>query len=158
MRARVQGQSWIAGALALCAGMLLQGCATGSGQQIGEVAKMVDDKGFYVDGALSADEVKLAYLDMMARFNYPIPDILKTDEFWVCDFDQGDIMALGMGGIFWINEKGEYKNAGAGKYAGKYKDDTELLRGQVGMQQTVNLLLVIQALQAMFAQIFPGGA
>ena len=77
----------------------------------------------YSAGTLSVDQVKQAYFDMMERFSYPIPDILKTDNFWVCDFAQGDIMALGMGGIFWINEKGEYKTAGTGNYAGKYRDE-----------------------------------
>jgi hypothetical protein len=122
MRTGVQGQRWAAGAMALCAGMLLQGCATNSVQQSEKAVKMVDGKDFYVEGALDADKVKQAYFEMFERFNYPVPDILKTDEFWVCDFDQGDILALGMGGIFWINEKGEYKDAGAGQYSGKYKD------------------------------------
>ena len=123
MRARMQGQRWIVGAMVLCAEMILQGCATSSVQPSGTEAKKVEN-GFYIDGALSVDQVKQAYFDMMEHFNYPVPDILKTDDFWVCDFNQGDVMALGMGGIFWINEKGEYKSAGAGKYTGKYKDGT----------------------------------
>ncbi|WP_372847114.1 hypothetical protein, partial [Pontiella sp.] len=89
-------------------------------------ATVADGKGgagLYENGAMRADPVKQAYFDMMERFNYPIPDILKTDAFWVCDFDQGDILALGMGGIFWINEKGEYKSSGAGTYDGSYKDE-----------------------------------
>ncbi len=123
MKAKVQEQRWIAGAMALCAGMLLQGCATPSSQPSETEARNVDNKEFYAGGALSVDQVKQAYFDLMERFDYPVPDILKGDDFWVCDFDQGDVMALGMGGIFWINEKGEYKTAGSGKYAGKYKDD-----------------------------------
>jgi len=81
------------------------------------------NKEFYTNGALDLDKVKKAYFDLMDHFNYPVPDIMKTDNFWVCDFQQGDIMALGMSGIFWINEKGEYKTTGAGQYTGKYKDD-----------------------------------
>jgi len=117
-------KGWIAGVVALCAGLLLQGCITGSVQATGGAEKMIDGKDFYVDGALDTAKVKQAYFDMMERFDYPIPDILKTDNFWVCDFKQGDLLALGMGGIFWINEKGEYKSAGAGQYAGEYKDDS----------------------------------
>ncbi len=78
---------------------------------------------FYENGVVNDGRVKQAYFDMFERFNYPIPDVLNTDEFWVCDFMQGDIMALGMGGILWINQKGEYKTTGAGVYAGKYKDE-----------------------------------
>ena len=118
---RVQGQRWGAGAMALCAGMLLQGCVTNSARQSG-TEKNVDNK-FYAEGALSVEAVKQAYFDMFEQFNYPVPDVLKTDEFWVCDFNQGDVMALGMGGIFWLNEKGEYKSTGAGNYKGKYKDE-----------------------------------
>ena len=118
---KIQGHRWAAGAMALCAGMLLQGCATGSVQQT-ETEKSVDTN-FYAEGALSVDQVKQAYFDMFERFNYPVPDVLKTDEFWVCDFDQGDVLTLGMGGIFWLNEKGEYKSTGAGNYKGKFKDE-----------------------------------
>lgn len=93
---------------------------------------------FYTNGKLDAAKLKQAYFDMMNRFNYPIPDFLKTDNFWVCDFKQGDVLALGMGGVFWINEKGEYKSAGKGSYAGEFKDaeygylshDIYLLPGQ----------------------------
>jgi D-lyxose ketol-isomerase len=109
--------------MVVCAGMLLQGCATSTVQQSGKVANVGNSKDFYADGVLSVDQVKQAYFDMMERFDYPVPDVLKTDDFWVCDFNQGNILALGMGGIFWINEKGEYKTSGAGKYAGQYKDE-----------------------------------
>lgn len=123
MRTKWKIGRWIAGILIACAGMVLQGCATGSVQQKETEVKMVDGN-FYVDGSMSVDPVKKAYFELMERFNYPIPDILKTDDFWVCDFNQGDILALGMGGIFWINEKGEYKTSGAGMYDGPYKDDS----------------------------------
>ncbi len=84
---------------------------------------MAAKKKLYPGGVLSAEKAKEAYFKMMKAFDYPIPDILKTDEFWVCDFDQADILALGMGGIFWINQKGEYKTSGAGVYSGDYKDE-----------------------------------
>jgi hypothetical protein len=78
---------------------------------------------FYENGTISVEQVKQAYFRMMKRFNYPIPDVLKGDDFWIADFVQGDILALGMGGIFWINMKGEYKASGAGVYSGDYKDE-----------------------------------
>ncbi len=82
----------------------------------------MDSNRFYENDAMSVEQVKKAYFDMFERFSYPVPDVLKGDDFWVCDFMQGDILALGMGGIFWINEKGEYKSSGAGAYTGPYKD------------------------------------
>jgi D-lyxose ketol-isomerase len=106
----------------LCATVLLQGCSTVSNCPE-KKACTLNTNDFYTDGAMDAAAVKQAYFDMMERFNYPIPDILKTDNFWVCDFDQADVLALGMGGIFWINEKGEYKTAGAGQYKGPFKED-----------------------------------
>lgn len=78
---------------------------------------------YYKGGKADLAAIKQAYFDMFEHFNYPVPDILKTDDFWVCDFNQGDIMALGMGGIFWINEHGEYKSTGSGTYKGQYKDN-----------------------------------
>jgi len=35
----------------------------------------------------------------MNRFNYPISSYLKTDNFWVCDFKQGDVLDVGSGSI-----------------------------------------------------------
>ena len=97
------------------------GMMTGCEKDLNKESVTMDD--VYKDDALNVQAVKQAYFDMMEKFNYPIPDILKTDNFWVCDFNQKDILALGMGGIFWINEKGEYKTAGDGDYKGASKDD-----------------------------------
>ncbi|MCP4452763.1 MAG: hypothetical protein GY809_14970, partial [Planctomycetes bacterium] len=78
---------------------------------------------FYAtDGSLNAEAVKTAYLDMLKKFGCPIPDVLKTDALWVCDFVQRDISKLGMGGIFWINETGTYGQNGAKTYKGEYKN------------------------------------
>ncbi|MBT3377962.1 MAG: hypothetical protein HN742_01370 [Lentisphaerae bacterium] len=81
----------------------------------------VQNEAFYQDGVFQADAAKDAYFAMMARFNYPIPAVLKTDEFWVCDFLQGQNAQLGMGGIFWINEEGEYGKSGCQQYDGEFK-------------------------------------
>ena len=77
----------------------------------------------YKDGKLDADAVRKAYFDMFDNFKYPVPDALKTDEFWVADFMQGNMLKLGMGGIFWINESSTYAESGAKKYNGKYNDE-----------------------------------
>jgi len=76
--------------------------------------KKLTNKAFYKpDGAFDANATKKAYLDMMRAFGYPIPPVLKTDELWVCDFLQRDMANLGMGGIFWVNETGQYDQTGA---------------------------------------------
>ena len=77
---------------------------------------------FYNGGAFVPEKALQAYFDMMERFRYPIPDILKTDAFWVCDFLQRDFALLGMGGIFWTNEKGTYGENGTGAYKGEFRD------------------------------------
>jgi len=87
-----------------------------------KVAKLKNEE-FYKDGVFQADKAKDAYFAMMKAYNYPIPEILKTDNFWVCDFLQGQNDKLGMGGIFWINETGKYGDTGTKKYKGKYKED-----------------------------------
>lgn len=77
---------------------------------------------FYKETAFDAQAAKDAYFKIMENFGYPIPDILRGDDFWVCDFLQGDFGKLGMGGVFWVNAKGNYGKNGGGKYTGKFKD------------------------------------
>ncbi len=72
-------------------------------------------------GAYDAQKARKAYYDLMQRFNYPIPAVLRTDCFWTCDFLQRDFAKLGMGGIFWINEIATYGETGSNKYNGKFK-------------------------------------
>lgn len=77
---------------------------------------------FYAaDGTLDQKALKAAYLDMLKEFGCPIPEVLKTDALWVCDFLQRDITKLGMGGVFWINETGTYGDNGAKAYKGEFK-------------------------------------
>jgi len=78
---------------------------------------------FYkADGAFDAAATKEVYYAMMRNFGYPIPDILRTDTFWVADFLQRDFEKLGMGGIFWKNQKAKYGEIGSKSYKGKFKD------------------------------------
>jgi D-lyxose ketol-isomerase len=55
------------------------------------------------DGAFNVEKAKQAYYDMMDRFNYPIVDRLRSDEFWAVDFGMGKFTEVGMAGIFWVN-------------------------------------------------------
>lgn len=59
---------------------------------------------FYENGVFNKQRAFEAYYDMMERFGYPIPPRLRTDEFWISDFAQGDFARVGMAGIFWIND------------------------------------------------------
>ena len=78
---------------------------------------------FYkADGAFDAPNAKEAYYAMMQAHNYPIPEILKTDTFWVSDFVQRDFETLGMAGIFWKNQSAKYGEIGSKSYKGDFKD------------------------------------
>ena len=96
-------------------------------------------KFYLADGAFCQQSAKDAYFAMMKAFDYPIPDVLMTEEFWVCDFLQRDFGELGMGGIFWVNASGKYGEAGVQNYDGQFKDgrygylghEIYLLPGQV---------------------------
>ncbi|MDP6526000.1 MAG: hypothetical protein QGH15_17450 [Kiritimatiellia bacterium] len=80
---------------------------------------------FYgADSAFDPVKAKNAYIAMMERFNYPIPDVLKGDDLWVCDFLQGNYSKLGMAGVFWTNAKGVYGETGEGAYKGPYKESS----------------------------------
>ena len=82
-----------------------------------------ENKIFYAaDGSFATNSAKKAYYEMMRAYDYPVPKILETDQFWVCDFLQQDFAKLGMGGIFWVNAKGKYGEAGAKAYQGSFKD------------------------------------
>jgi D-lyxose ketol-isomerase len=75
------------------------------GEQAGGTLKPLRNSDFYVDGVFSKERAFNAYYDMMRRFNYPIPPVLRSEEFWTSDFAQNDFVNVGMAGIFWINDK-----------------------------------------------------
>jgi len=78
---------------------------------------------YYNDGRFTNEQARDAYYALMKSFGYPIPDVLRTEQFWTCDFVQGDFLRLGMGGVFWINESDVYGESGSGNYDGKFKDE-----------------------------------
>ncbi len=80
------------------------------------------DQYYNPDGSFNADKAKEAYYEMMRYYGYPISDVLKGEELWVCDFVQRDYTKLGMAGIFWINAKGNYGQNGAKAYKGDFAD------------------------------------
>ncbi len=75
------------------------------GEPAGSTLKPLRNRDFYPDGVFSKERAFQAYYDLMRRFNYPIPPVLRSEEFWTSDFAQNDFVNVGMAGIFWINDK-----------------------------------------------------
>ena len=103
----------------VAAAMATTGCASlGRGKVLNS-----GNAAFYAkNGAFDSESSKEAYFSMMKAFGYPISDVLKTDELWLCDFVQRDFEKLGMAGIFWVNAKGNYGQNGVKAYKGDFKD------------------------------------
>jgi len=100
------------------AAMASPGCASS-----GSAVKNPGNAAFYqANGSFDQSSAKQAYYAMMKALGYPIPDVLKADDFWVCDFVQRDFEKLGMGGVFWVNAQGNYGKNGAQAYKGEFKD------------------------------------
>lgn len=113
-----------AAAAATAASMVpLAGCNKESRMPSRKTLKLYDNAYFYTEGKFDMLKAKKAYYELMQFHGYPISDVLRTEEFWVCDFVQGDFARLGMGGIFWINAHGTYGQSGSRVYDGPYKDD-----------------------------------
>jgi D-lyxose ketol-isomerase len=97
------------------------GCAGGGAGGGGGPVKTYKSAEFYgPDGKVKEDFAKQAYFDMMQRLNYPVYEKLRK-ELWVLDFALGKFAEVGMGGIFWVNDK-------EGKYLGH---EIYLLPGQM---------------------------
>ncbi len=64
---------------------------------------------YYKDGKFLLDVAYDAFFEMFEAFHYTLTDSLrskvKNGEFWVTDFGLGDFANVGMGGIFWVNDK-----------------------------------------------------
>ena len=106
-----------------CCGQCPMAARTKCGCKPLAAVKNPGNAAFYkADGSFDADAAKAAYHAMMRSFGYPIPAVLKGDDFWVADFVQRDYEKLGMGGIFWVNEIGKYGQTGAKAYKGDFKD------------------------------------
>ena len=102
MRTMTYGRILAACAAAVFAGAAVVGIA-GCGQ--GDLAATGDPTGgtplravanpgnaalYKADGSFDPAAAKEAYFAMMAAFDYPVPAVLKGEQFWVCDFVQRD--------------------------------------------------------------------
>lgn len=77
-----------------------------------ERAMKYDNDYFYKNGVFQQDKAFEAYYEMFDRMNYSLSDSLRTNpNYWVSDFGLGDFAHVGMGGIFFFNDK-EYRYFG----------------------------------------------
>ena len=78
-----------------------------SAETIKRSSLKLNNKSFYkADGSLDVEKAKQAYFDMFKKFHYPIYECLKGKDMMVTDFGLKDFVNVGMGGFFWINNKG----------------------------------------------------
>lgn len=85
-------------------------CPASKGKGVSSMLKKYPNEFYYdKDGKFLVEKAKQAYYEMMEYYQCPIPDVLRSAEFWALDFELGDFANCGMGGIFWVNvEKYSY--------------------------------------------------
>ncbi len=66
--------------------------------------KKYTNKDFYKDGKFDQATAIKAMKHMFAFYGIPFTPFMEKN-FWVTDFGMGDFENLGMGGIFWVNDK-----------------------------------------------------
>ena len=68
--------------------------------------KKYPNEHFYKNGEFDQEAAKQAFFEMFDYHNYSLAESMKTNsDFWVADFKQNDFSNVGMGGIFWVNDK-----------------------------------------------------
>lgn len=68
--------------------------------------KKYDNSFFYnADGTFNQDNAKKAFVELFRYHHYSLADVVNDARFWVADFALGDFANVGMGGIFWLNDK-----------------------------------------------------
>jgi D-lyxose ketol-isomerase len=76
------------------------------GQRRQRTLTKYDNARFYnADGSFNEEAAKVAYAEMLRFHNYSLSDVVNDERFWVMDFGLGDFANVGMGGIFWLNDK-----------------------------------------------------
>ncbi len=80
------------------------GSAMGASKKSG-LRKFTNEE-FYKNGEFDAEAGKKAFYELFEYHGYSLGDSLKENaNFWVADFKQKDFARVGMGGIFWVNDK-----------------------------------------------------
>lgn len=106
---KLDHRTWL-GAMTLGAAVVglwvINGCSPGGTATKSTAWKSYGNDRFYTaDGQFDAKAARQAFFEMFEYHGYPIPERLRTDEFWVTDFGLGKFTEVGMGGIFWINSE-----------------------------------------------------
>ncbi len=80
------------------------GSAMAAGKK-GGLRKFTNEE-FYKNGEFDQEAGLKAYQELFEHHDYSLRDSLKGNkDFWAADFKQNDFARVGMGGIFWVNEK-----------------------------------------------------
>ncbi|MDR1053957.1 MAG: hypothetical protein LBL39_07250 [Planctomycetaceae bacterium] len=69
------------------------------------LAKYPNEHFYKPDGSFNVEAAKAAYSELFRYHNYSLPGVIKDERFWAVDFGLGDFASVGMGGIFWLNDK-----------------------------------------------------
>jgi len=86
-------------------GLLVDKVSAHCGTCMAKKGKKMQNSDFYKNGKFQADKASQAYYDLMKKFDYAIPPVLKTENFWAIDFGLNDFVNVGMAGIFWCNNQ-----------------------------------------------------
>ena len=61
---------------------------------------------FYKDGKFDEEVAKAAYLELFRFHRYSLAEtVINSEDFWMLEFGQDDFSNVGMGGIFFVNDK-----------------------------------------------------
>lgn len=72
----------------------------------GRLRKYPNSHFYNRDGSFNDKTSRAAFAELFRFHNYSLTDTILADEnFWVADFGLGDFANVGMGGIFFVNDK-----------------------------------------------------
>ena len=74
-------------------------------RQRSDLAKYDNARFYNADGSFNEEAAKEAYAELFRFHNYTLANVVNDERFWVLDFGLGDFANVGMGGIFWVNDK-----------------------------------------------------
>ncbi|MFA7692752.1 MAG: hypothetical protein WCX86_07635 [Candidatus Hydrogenedentales bacterium] len=102
---KITRRQMMSGVAVGAAGLLMKGKVMAQSLKMPAITRYPNEHFYKSDGSFDEEAGKAAFFEMFEAFQYPIVDRLRTDEFWVVDFGLGKFTEVGMGGIFWFNNK-----------------------------------------------------
>ncbi len=102
--------------IAICAAALAVGCCgtcekttnenntTKTAEKMEKYQKKYTNADFYKDGVFQQDVAIKAMKEFIEFNGVPFTEFMEAN-FWVAEFGLGDFENVGMGGIFWVNDK-----------------------------------------------------